>query len=79
MRQRLRSSVLRTSVLLLTTLVLGSCSRSESDQTSGGGGPVRVGQQAPMFTLPSAAGGQVSLSEFTGKKPALLFFSMGPG
>jgi AhpC/TSA family len=37
------------------------------------------GDHAPDFALPSAAGGRVALSDFEGKKPALLYFSMGPG
>ena len=37
-----------------------------------------LGRRAPSFTLPSASGGRVSLSDFTGK-PVLLYFSMGPG
>jgi cytochrome oxidase Cu insertion factor (SCO1/SenC/PrrC family) len=37
-----------------------------------------LGRQAPGFTLPSANGGSVALSDFTGK-PVLLYFSMGPG
>jgi hypothetical protein len=37
-----------------------------------------VGRRAPGFTLPSANGGSVALSDFAGK-PVLLYFSMGPG
>jgi cytochrome oxidase Cu insertion factor (SCO1/SenC/PrrC family) len=37
-----------------------------------------LGTRAPGFTLPSASGGRVALSDFTGK-PVLLYFSMGPG
>jgi len=39
----------------------------------------RIGDQAPAFTLPSAEGGSVSLQEFQGRSPVLLYFSMGPG
>ena len=35
---------------------------------------VEVGEQAPDFTLPSTQGGQVSLSQFRGKKLVLLEF-----
>jgi hypothetical protein len=38
-----------------------------------------VGDDAPAFVLPSAAGDAVSLDGFVGKKPVLLYFSMGPG
>ncbi len=40
--------------------------------------PIKVGAQAPLFTLSSAGGGTVSLSDYAGK-PVLLYFSMGPG
>lgn len=38
-----------------------------------------VGKSAPGFTLPSASGEDISLSDYRGKKPVLLYFSMGPG
>jgi hypothetical protein len=37
-------------------------------------GAVEVGQPAPTFTLPSTLGGDVSLSDFRGKKWVLLEF-----
>ena len=40
---------------------------------------VSEGDPAPAFSLPSASGGNVALSDFAGKKPVLLYFSMGPG
>jgi len=36
------------------------------------------GDRAPAFTLPSADGGPVSLSDLRGRR-VLLYFSMGPG
>ncbi len=35
---------------------------------------LKVGDTAPEFTLPSSAGGTVSLSAFKGKKPIVLAF-----
>ena len=35
---------------------------------------LRVGDMAPDFTLPSTAGGKVTLSEFRGKKTVVLAF-----
>ena len=35
---------------------------------------VKVGSVAPDFTLPSQAGQMVSLEEFFGRKPVVLFF-----
>ena len=40
---------------------------------------VGEGDVAPGFTLPSAQGSAISLADFRGQKPALLYFSMGPG
>ena len=39
---------------------------------------IAVGNIAPPFSLTSASGGTVSLSDYAGK-PVLLYFSMGPG
>ena len=35
---------------------------------------VKVGSVAPDFTLPSQAGERVSLKDFSGRKPVVLFF-----
>jgi peroxiredoxin len=35
---------------------------------------LKVGDPAPDFTLPSTAGGTVTLSSFKGKKPVVLAF-----
>jgi AhpC/TSA family len=35
---------------------------------------LEVGEKAPDFTLPSTMGGQISLSQFRGKKHVLLEF-----
>jgi hypothetical protein len=43
------------------------------------GGTLRAGDPAPGFKLPSAQARSVSLAEFRGRKPVLLYFSMGPG
>jgi hypothetical protein len=40
---------------------------------------ISEGDPAPPFSLPSAAGKTVRLSDFAGEKPVLLYFSMGPG
>jgi peroxiredoxin Q/BCP len=41
----------------------------------GGGEPaVKIGDRAPDFTLPDAGGHSVSLSDFRGKKPVVLYF-----
>jgi len=38
---------------------------------------LRVGERAPDFTLPDAAGRPVSLAEFRGNKPVVLVFYRG--
>ena len=35
---------------------------------------LKVGDKAPDFTLPSTTGDKISLSQFQGKKPVVLFF-----
>jgi cytochrome oxidase Cu insertion factor (SCO1/SenC/PrrC family) len=35
---------------------------------------LKVGDKAPDFTLPSSTGEKISLSQFQGKKPVVLFF-----
>jgi len=55
-----------------------ACSRDAATPSRQQEGPVAVGDTAPAFTLESASGGPVSLSDYTGK-PVLLYFSMGPG
>ena len=37
-------------------------------------GQLKVGDKAPDFTLPSTTGEKISLSQFQGKKPVVLFF-----
>jgi len=73
MRKKARFGMAMVAAL---AFVGSGCSRSQS--TPPARGPVVVGARAPQFTLPSAAGGEVSLAGFSGK-PVLLYFSMGPG
>jgi len=59
-------------ILAAVGLALVGCQRS-SPVTVG------VGDTAPDFTLPSANGGNVSLSKFVAKTPVLLYFNMAYG
>lgn len=72
---------MRHHMLLAAALTLGvvamACSQPETP-TRPGQGPIAVGEAAPTFSLKSARGGTVSLSDYAGK-PVLLYFSMGPG
>jgi hypothetical protein len=60
--------------LLVGLLLAASCSGGPSGEPS-----LAEGDRAPAFTLPSAAGEEIALSDFVGEKPVLLYFSMGPG
>lgn len=44
----------------------------------GGNQAIEVGADAPDFTLPDAAGGEVSLADYAGQ-PVLLYFHMAVG
>lgn len=61
--------------LVLSLMLLGAACGGANDA-----GPfLAEGDRAPAFTLPSAAGDTIALSDFSGARPALLYFSMGPG
>jgi cytochrome oxidase Cu insertion factor (SCO1/SenC/PrrC family) len=64
------------AVLAVFYLLLAGCTREPPREQ--GSAEARVGRPAPDFTLPSANGGKIALSDFAGK-PVLLYFSMGPG
>jgi len=69
-----RHAVVATALLL----VVAAACRQQGEPTRDGHIPVAVDEPAPGFTLPSASGATVSLSDYVGK-PVLLYFSMGPG
>lgn len=60
--------------LLLPLIVLATACRTSQ-------GPLKVeeGETAPDFTLQSAEGPPVSLTDYRGDRAVLLYFSMGPG
>lgn len=59
------------AALLLLGLFAVSCGSSSED--------LAVGDPAPDFTLPTAGGGEATLSDYEGKQPVLLFFHMAMG
>jgi cytochrome oxidase Cu insertion factor (SCO1/SenC/PrrC family) len=59
-------------------ILAAACTRDAATPSRQQEGPITVGDTAPAFTLKSASGGPVSLSDYAGK-PVLLYFSMGPG
>jgi hypothetical protein len=58
--------------LILIVALLAACGVSGTEG-------LQVGDPAPAFTLPSASGEQVSLSDYQGSKPILLYFHMADG
>jgi hypothetical protein len=66
------SWMILTLVLLLMVPVLSACGPSN-------GQGLAVGDSAPSFSLPEATGGQVSLADYRGSKPVLLYFHMADG
>jgi hypothetical protein len=66
----------RLPFLFIVLLLLPSC--GGSGDTSGQAA-LAEGDRAPSFSLMSADGGKIKLSDYTEKKPVLLYFSMGPG
>lgn len=66
-------------LLALASVILLATAACQGPEKEVGGRDLAEGDQAPAFSLPSAEGGQVSLVDFVGSKPVLLYFSMGPG
>jgi cytochrome oxidase Cu insertion factor (SCO1/SenC/PrrC family) len=64
------------AAIMLLPLLGVACSQGGTDADANGG--LVVEKPAPDFTLPSANGSKVSLSDYKGR-PVLLYFSMGPG
>ncbi|OGO20195.1 MAG: hypothetical protein A2Z14_10595 [Chloroflexi bacterium RBG_16_48_8] len=58
------------SFLGLSSSIISACNSSEL---------IKVGDPAPAFTLSSAGGTEVSLSDFEGRQPVLLYFHMAKG
>jgi hypothetical protein len=63
-----------TIVMLVTLLgLLGQACNNTAQEK------VTSENRAPMFTLPAATGDQVSLADYQGKQPVLLYFHMAVG
>lgn len=71
---RLRPALVLAVSMLLLAVACDGAATPEADDSF-----LSEGDRAPGFTLPSASGEQASLADFTGNKPVLLYFSMGPG
>jgi len=66
------------SLALTLAFVAGACA-SAGAPNDRLGAPLDAGDQAPGFSLTSAAGTPISLADHVGRRPVLLYFSMGPG
>jgi hypothetical protein len=71
----------KTIALIPLLLVMAAGCTRGGDEPSPPAGPAapKVGSVAPSFILPAANGGTVSLADYRGEQPVLLYFSMGPG
>ncbi len=63
---------------LLGLLLLTACSGEQPTSSATLDVP-KVGQTAPGFELRSSEGESLSLDQLLGRRPILLYFSMGPG
>lgn len=72
-------------LLLLGAVGLTACGGDDKDDSNGNqdsnndASGLNVGDSAPAFSLPSVDGGEVSLSDYTGERPVLLYFHMAVG
>jgi cytochrome oxidase Cu insertion factor (SCO1/SenC/PrrC family) len=70
---------LRPALVLAASMLLLAAACDNAAAPGGDESFLSEGDRAPDFTLPSASGERVALTEFTNHKPVLLYFSMGPG
>jgi len=68
---QLNRGLLGLTILLTLSLILQACSPDS--------GELSVGDNAPTFTLPSASGAEISLSEVNTDQAVLLYFHMALG
>jgi hypothetical protein len=65
-------------MLLSVVLAAGACVDGGGQQTSGPK-PPEEGEAAPPFELEAVGGSRMTLGDLTTSRPALFYFSMGPG
>jgi hypothetical protein len=74
---------MRTRLLTVAAMsfvaVLGTSCGNGGEVSAGRRELLRVGAEAPPFTLPSPDDESVSLEDYRGRRAVLLYFSMGPG
>ena len=62
----------------LALALVGLACQQDSPKDTPGSAALNEGDPAPGFTLTSPKA-EVSLADYRGEKPVLLYFSMGPG
>lgn len=65
-------------VASIALALVGVGCQQEMPKPASEGSALNEGDRAPAFTLTSPDAG-ISLSDYRGEKPVLLYFSMGPG
>jgi peroxiredoxin len=58
--------------------LLGLACQESTEAPTADASVLKEGDRAPDFTLTSPSA-KISLADYRGKKPVLLYFSMGPG
>ncbi len=76
---KLGSQLVRLSPAFLGAMLLLATACGSAADPGPDGSFLSEGDRAPSFTLPSASGEEVALTDFKDRKPVLLYFSMGPG
>jgi hypothetical protein len=77
--EKVRAMKRRPVLVAAASLILLAVACESGADPGAGDAFLSEGDRAPDFALPSAGGGQIALSDFEGRKPVLLYFSMGPG
>ena len=71
-------TALRLALTFGLALLVTACTQTEESPSAvTRRSSIKEWSKAPQFSVPSASGGRVSLDEFRGRKPVLLYFSMG--
>lgn len=71
---RKETTMTRTRIALLTSAVLSLFLLAPMGRAATAGGPPKVGEKAPNFTLKDGNGKTVHLSDYRGKKNVVLVF-----
>ena len=75
----LRDASRFVTLAVMGLVVVGCAAQRSSGWLPREAEPPQPGGVAPSFALASDAGDTISLTDFKGRSPVLLYFSMGPG